>query len=97
MATDKKRANSLGLTRNQDFQSSDEIWMNMLRQKFTQPLFNNKLKKTHDAYLLEFSKSARWQSEGGNPPNYAGIVQENLLYGKNQMGKYLMKIREELE
>jgi len=72
------------------------VWMNILRQKFMSE--ENKsigkvLMNTEDVYLLEFSRTAKYQYDKGTNTYWAGIVKNDVLYGENQMRKYLMKIR----
>jgi len=72
------------------------VWMNILRQKFMSE--ENKsigkvLMNTEDVYLLEFSRTAKYQYDKGINTYWAGIVKNDVLYGENQMRKYLMKIR----
>lgn len=99
MATEKTRERNLGLTRKSDTTNEFDFWMDILRQKYG-AIENKKIGKylanTGDTYLLEFSRTAKYQSEKGSPPYWAGMVVENVLYGENRMGKYLMIVRNEL-
>ena len=51
--------------------------------------WKNILLKTGDAYLLEFSRSAKIRDD-----YWGGLIENNVLYGENIMGKYLMEIRD---
>jgi len=92
-ATNEKIGKKLGLTRIKDFVSTFEIWNKILIKKFTIPFFRNILLSTGDKYLLEFSRSARRETEQGKPPKWNGIIQDGKIFGENLMGIYLMKIR----
>jgi hypothetical protein len=68
----------------------NDFWMDILRQKYG-AIENKKICKylanTGDTYLLEFSRTTKYQSEKGTP-YWADMVVENVLYGENRMGKY---------
>lgn len=77
------------------FKSSDENWMKILDKKYDHKEFKDILLSTGDNYLLEFDKGAKRRAESGDPPYYAGLIDDDLnLYGTNKMGIYLMNIRD---
>lgn len=86
MVTTKKI--KIGLTRDNSFQSTYELWELILLEKFNNETFRSILLNTGDKYLLEFSRKAKKGSFWG------GLIEDNILYGENTMGKYLMKIRD---
>merc|ERR1711871_474797 len=88
MATDKKRGKKLGLRRNENFESSYELWENILIQKFRIEEFGSILRRTGDIYLLEFDRGAKRIGS-----RWGGLIEGETLYGENTMGKYIMKIR----
>lgn len=91
MATNEKIGKKLGLIRNPDFISTDEIWMKILEKKYAIKYFKDLLKLSDDIYLLEFDRGARRSNSF-----WGGLIHDNILYGNNQMGKYLMKIRNDI-
>lgn len=91
MATNEKISKKLGLIRDKNFHSTDELWIKILRKKYSIKYFGDLLKSTDDIYLLEFNRSVN--KFNGNNSFYGGLICDNTLYGNNQMGKYLMKIR----
>jgi len=91
MATNEKIGKKLGLRRKDNFISTDEIWINILSQKFKIQKFKEVLINTGSKYLLEFDRCAE-----KNNPYWSGIIKNGILYGNNQMGKYLMIIRSQI-
>ena len=91
MVTNPKTTKQLGLTPDKNFVSDDELWLGMLRKKFENKEFKDALLKTGNKYLLEHDKTAK-----DGTSYWSGNVVDGKLHGNNQMGKYLMKIREEL-
>jgi len=89
MATNKIKGKKLGLTRIFEFQSTDELWESILVKKFSIQEFGNVLRSTEDMYLLEFDRGAK-----RNGSKWGGLIEAETLYGENNMGKYLMKVRE---
>lgn len=92
MATNPKIGKKLGLIRDNNFKSSNELWINILTSKFNISTFKNILLQTKNNYLLEFDRSAE-----RNNPIWAGIIKNNKLYGDNLMGQYLMFVRTIIE
>ena len=88
MATNEKIGKKLGLIRDDNFKSTDELWINLLTKKYSIKFFRDLLKSTNDVYLLEYDNRAR-----KNGSFWGGLLANNILYGENQMGKYLMHIR----
>lgn len=88
MATNRIKGKQLGLTRLDEFQSSDELWENILVKKFSIKEFGDVLRTTGDTYLLEFDRGAK-----RNGSKWGGLIEAQTMYGENKMGKYLMKIR----
>lgn len=101
MASDEEMSKKLGLTRVDNFLSSDEQWMKILRAKYSVKEFRDILMSTDNHYILEFEKSAKRRVESGDDgPYYAGLIDDDdkyKLYGKNKMGIYLMNIRDSLK
>ena len=87
ISTNEKISKKLGLIRNPNFQSTDSLWFEILRKKYSIKYFDDLLKSTGDIYLLEFDRFACKNSFWG------GLISNNTLYGNNQMGKYLMEMR----
>jgi len=87
MVTKERIGKKLGLIRDKEFQSTDALWMKILREKYSIKYFSEILKLTEDLYLLEFDRFKESKSFWG------GIIINNVLYGENTMGKYIMEIR----
>ena len=75
---------------------NDKIWPVLLTKKFQEEKFKDILIKTGKNYLLEFSRSAKIESERNRKPYYNGLIEDGILYGDNKMGQYLMQVRSEL-
>ena len=88
MATDKKRGIKLGLRRNKDFESTMDLWIEILLLKYKKPEYKKILLSTNNLYLLEFDRGAKNKSS-----KWAGIIQNGVLYGDNLMGIYHMIVR----
>ena len=95
MATNEKIGKKLGLIRDENFHSTDELWMKILGKKYSIKYFGDLLKSTNDIYLLEFDRGAN-KKLNTQPVFFGGLISNNTLYGNNQMGKYLMEIRNNL-
>lgn len=93
MATNEKLGKKLGLERNSEFVSTDELWIQILMCKYRKEEFKQLLKNTKDIYLLEFDRGA-YHRFGVSPVIWGGNIIDNKLWGKNQMGKYLMHVRD---
>tara|TARA_B110000483_G_scaffold238448_1_gene315104 strand:- start:430 stop:966 length:537 start_codon:yes stop_codon:yes gene_type:complete len=91
MATSKKMIKKLGLTNLEDFQSNDKIWKTILTKKYNITEFKEVLEKTGDLYLLEFDRNAIRR-----PSYWGGNFLDDVLYGENRMGNYIMEIRKSL-
>ena len=91
MATNKKVGIKLGLIRDENFKSTDELWLKILGKKYSIEYFNDLLKSTEDLYLLEFDRGANRKFRDSS--FWGGLICNNTLCGNNQMGKYLMEIR----
>jgi len=59
IATNKKIGEKLGLIRDANFKSTDELWIKILKKKYSIDYFSNLLKSTGDIYLLEFDRHAK--------------------------------------
>ena len=92
MATNEKIGKKLGLIRDGTFRSTDELWMKILEKKYSIKYFGDLLKSTGNIYLLEFDRGAT-KKLNTQPVFWGGLISNNTLYGNNQMGKYLMEIR----
>jgi predicted NAD-dependent protein-ADP-ribosyltransferase YbiA (DUF1768 family) len=57
------------------------------------PQFRKELKATGDKILIEFDGKAKYKSDMGNAPFWCGLYKDGVIYGRNQMGKYLMEVR----
>tara|TARA_R110002072_G_scaffold260935_1_gene419546 strand:+ start:477 stop:959 length:483 start_codon:yes stop_codon:yes gene_type:complete len=87
MATNVRIGKKLGLIRDEKFQPSDDLWLKLLKMKFSIKYFDDILKSTGGTYLLEFDRGARIR-----PVFWGGLISDDILYGNNQMGKYLMEL-----
>jgi len=95
MATNKKIGIKLGLIRNEKANLTDELWINILEKKFNIKYFSDILKSTDNIYLLHFDHRA---NKNINSSSYwGGLINNNTLYGNNQMGKYLMQVQNKLK
>ena len=74
MATNPKIGKKLGLIRDNNFISSDELWINILTSKFNISTFKNILLQTENNYLLEFDRNAVRTN-----PIWSGIIKNNKL------------------
>jgi len=85
--------NLLNLTHERlEEQMEEQVWLWILRMKFLQEgLPQQTLKNTGDSYLLELERMANQKTHWGGK-----VDEDGLIIGDNVMGKYLMKIREEL-
>jgi len=93
MASNPAVSKKIGLTPiTGSFNSTDELWIGILSQKFSVPKFREVLKKTDQKYLLEFDRSAAKNKD--SPPYWGGAIIDGKLVGHNKMGNYLMKVRE---
>jgi len=91
MATNKQVGKQLGLIRDESFNSTFELWKPILYKSILH--LNSKiLSETRDNYLLEFERGA--QRSGSI---WGGLISNGVEYGNNIMGKYLMKIREQIK
>jgi len=88
MATSKKMIEILGLRKLENFQSNDELWIKILIKKYNINEFKEILKNTGDLYLLEFDRNAIRR-----PSYWGGNFLDNVLYGENKMGNYIMEVR----
>ena len=95
MATNEKIGKKLKLIRNKNFRSTDDLWIKILEKKYSIKYFNDLLKSTDDIYLLEFDRGSNKKSNT-KPVFWGGLISDNRLYGNNQMGKYIMEIRNKL-
>lgn len=94
-ASSKIISKKLKLLPDPNFNNSDELWIKILLSKYRKEQFKRLLKNTGNKYLLEFGRRSKYQCENGqSPPFYCGLIQNNILYGENRMGKYLMYIRD---
>ena len=93
MSTNIKIGKKLGLIRDINFSSTNELWIELLTLKFNIIEFNNILKNTTNKYLLEFDRGAKRMYLKNNIPIWSGLIENDILYGNNLMGKYLMIIR----
>tara|TARA_B100001093_G_C26649294_1_gene936756 strand:+ start:143 stop:748 length:606 start_codon:yes stop_codon:yes gene_type:complete len=91
MVTNEKICKKLGLIRDEKFSSTDELWIKILEKKYAIKYFKYLLKSTCDIYLLEFDRGAKRSNSF-----WGGLIYNNILYGNNQMGKYLMEIRKNI-
>jgi predicted NAD-dependent protein-ADP-ribosyltransferase YbiA (DUF1768 family) len=95
MATNITVGKKLGLQRDETFVSNEALWIDLLMRKFTLPAFRELLQSTHHAYLLEFDRGAkRCEQQFGKSSFWGGLIEDNILYGNNAMGKYIMVVRE---
>ena len=100
MATNPKYAKKLKLKlmpqRNPPLKELENVWREILTAKLkASPAFRKALKGTGDARLIEFDRGAKRASDAGKPPFWTGLLKDGKLYGRNWMGKMMMKIRDE--
>ena len=95
MATNEKIGKKLGLIRDENFHSTDVLWIKILEKKYLIKYFGDILKSTDDIYLLEFDRGAKHRFKTSNSV-WGGLICDNILYGNNQMGKYLMEVRDKI-
>jgi len=92
MASNKKYHKKLKLTPiKTDRESTFNLWFGILIKKYKIQFYRDILLKTNDHYLCEFDRL------GATYPNrvfWGGMIVEKKLYGNNEMGKYLMAIRD---
>ena len=95
MTSNKIICKNLKLLHDPKFKNTDDLWVKILLSKYRKEPFKQLLKNTGNKYLLEFGRRSKYQCENGNkiPPICCGLIQDNVLYGENRMGKYLMYIR----
>ena len=93
IATNIKIGKKLGLIRDINFSSTNELWIEILTLKFNIIEFKNILKNTENKYLLEFDRGAKRMYLKNNISIWSGLIENDILYGNNLMGKYLMIIR----
>jgi predicted NAD-dependent protein-ADP-ribosyltransferase YbiA (DUF1768 family) len=93
MSTNIKIGTKLGLIRDVNFLSTNELWIELLTTKFNIIEFKNILKNTKNKYLLEFDRGAKRMYVKNNIPIWSGLIEDGILYGNNLMGKYLMIVR----
>jgi predicted NAD-dependent protein-ADP-ribosyltransferase YbiA (DUF1768 family) len=93
MATNIKIGKKLGLIRDVNFSSTNELWIELLTIKFNIIEFKNILKNTQNKYLLEFDRGAKRMYFKNNISIWSGLIDDGILYGNNLMGKYLMIVR----
>lgn len=93
MATNIKIGTKLGLIRDEHFSSTHELWIELLTIKFNIVEFKTILKNTENNYLLEFDRGSKRMYLKNNISIWSGLIEDNILYGNNLMGKYLMIVR----
>jgi predicted NAD-dependent protein-ADP-ribosyltransferase YbiA (DUF1768 family) len=93
MATNIKIGTQLGLIRDEHFSSTHELWIELLTIKFNIVEFKTILKNTKNNYLLEFDRGSKRMYLKNNISIWSGLIEDNILYGNNLMGKYLMIVR----
>ena len=81
MATNEKIGKKLGLIRDENFHSSDELWMKILGKKYSIKYFGDLLKSTGDIYLLEFDRGAKHRFAGSNC-FWGGLICNNSFIWK---------------
>jgi len=99
------KISDLGLVPNPawDFgESHERLWMSLLRSKFQDPMMREVLLNTGDAYLIEYQK---FEKEKGTDRDHVDFYTAYYNAGQckhcneprcNAIGKFLMKIRDEL-
>ena len=88
MATNIKIGKKLGLTINPNFNSTIDLWIDILLLKYNKPEYKNIILNTGHLYLLEFDRGAKLKGS-----KWGGIIEDGILYGDNRMGFYHMIIR----
>ena len=88
MATNIKIGKKLGLTINPNFNSTIDLWIDILLLKYNKPEYKNIILNTGNLYLLEFYRGSKLKGS-----KWGGIIEDGILYGDNRMGFYHMIIR----
>jgi predicted NAD-dependent protein-ADP-ribosyltransferase YbiA (DUF1768 family) len=96
MATNIKIGKRLGLIRDINFISTDELWMELLTLKYNINEFKIILQSIGNKYLLEFDRGAKRMCLKNVIPIWSAIIEDGIIYGNNLMGKYLMLIKEKI-
>ena len=86
----KKLEKELGLIRKNDFESNENLWLNILRIKYNDKKYKKLLLSTGDKILIEFNRMCK------DNDYYCGLVKDGKIIGQNNMGKFIMTIRAEL-
>ena len=91
MASNKKYHKKLKLTSIMtDKQTTFNLWFDILIKKYTIEFYRDILLDTKNSYLCEFDRLAATYPDR---TYWGGMIVEKKLYGNNEMGKYLMAIR----
>ena len=94
MATNEKTGKNLGLIIEETFVSTMDLWIKLLEKKFSLEYFNKLLKSTNDLYILHFDRVGNFNKKESF---WGGVINNNILLGNNEMGKYLMEIRNRIK
>lgn len=99
MASKRERAAAIGLTMVTDSELDEDalsdIFRPILRAKFKHnPVHTAALLATGDKLLIEFDRGAERETAKGRPPLWTGLVKDDVLYGRNLMGRLLAEVRE---
>lgn len=97
MFTHEKVFRFHGIRRNNvTVEDIDTFFSTVIMEKYKQLEFKKILIETGDKYLCEFDKSAYRKYETGDISRWGGMIKDSILYGHNQTGIYLMRIRARL-
>lgn len=95
MAVNRKRLGSMNIEKkSMSFEECEDTFFHILQKKFEIPDFKNVLLSTGKCYLLEFD---RFQQESEDKiSRWGGKIINHKVWGHNQMGSLLMKVRDTL-
>lgn len=99
LSSNPKNSDKLGLTfigMNKSDAEKTRLFIEILQLKFENEFFKDVLKKTSGLELIEFGKSCKRNFDKGIQEKWCGLVQDGVVYGKNIMGKIMMKVRDQL-
>lgn len=77
------------------FQETTELWMRVLRAKYSDPFMQNELLITNNMYLLQYNPFQ--EAEPNKTSRWSGRVINGVLHGYNHMGNIMMRLRRELQ
>jgi predicted NAD-dependent protein-ADP-ribosyltransferase YbiA (DUF1768 family) len=96
-----KRAKDKKMKKSMTIDECALVFLEILLDKFDRnPTLKDVLLNTRDTYLLEFERGAERvfrKSNGAKRTRWGGMVVDGKIMGDNQMGKWMMVVRKELQ